>query len=117
MALGTRAPNERKLTNVCAGLPRDLNTRVPTKTFTRLRAVFCPKITTKTAPKHRTQERRSQAFNASNKRRPDKGVRWRPKAGTNLIALLAGGNEKDQSLANSLTACSAALAPPYADAL
>ena len=29
-------------------------------------------------------------LNASNKRRPDKGVRWRPKAGTNLIALLGG---------------------------
>jgi hypothetical protein len=27
-------------------------------------------------------------YNASNKRRPEKGVRWRPKAGTHLIALL-----------------------------
>jgi len=59
----------------------------------------------------------SLKINASNKRRPDKGVRWRPTAGTNLIALLAGGNEKDQSLADKLTACSAALATPYADAL
>ena len=31
---------------------------------------------------------REQSPNASNKRRPDKGVRWRPQAGTNLIDLL-----------------------------
>lgn len=29
-----------------------------------------------------------ETHNASNKRRPDRGVRWRPQAGTNLIALL-----------------------------
>src|SRR5690606_7873036 len=28
--------------------------------------------------------------NANNKRRPDRGVRWRPQAGTNLIDLLSG---------------------------
>ena len=64
MALGTRALNGRKLIDVYAGLPRDLNTRLPIKTFAKLRAVFCPKVTTNTAPQHRTQERRSQAFNA-----------------------------------------------------
>ena len=78
MALGTRALNERELTNVYAGLPRDRNTELATKTVTELRAVFCPQASTETAPKHETQERRSQAFNASNKRRPEKGVRWRP---------------------------------------
>src|SRR5690554_2639810 len=37
-------------------------------------------------------------YNASNKRRPDKGVRWRRKAGTNLIALLSGWTFTTQSI-------------------
>ena len=41
------------------------------------------------AAKHQTQNRRSQAFNAKNKRRPDRGVRWTAaRPGTNLIDLL-----------------------------
>jgi hypothetical protein len=88
MALGTRTPNERNLTDVYAGLPRDLGTELTANTVAKLRAIFGLQATTETAPKHQNQERRSQAFNASNKRRPDRDVRWRPQAGTNLIALL-----------------------------
>jgi hypothetical protein len=95
MALGTRALNERELTNVYAGLPRDRNTELATKTVTELRAVFCPQASTETAPKHETQERRSQAFNASingdlyvAKRRKGRPVEAH-RAGTNLMRLLA----------------------------
>jgi hypothetical protein len=78
---------------------------------------LCSQPDAKAFAQYQPKTHKGLAINASNKRRPDKGVRWRPKAGTNLIALLAGGNEKDQSLADKLTACSAALAPTYADAL
>ena len=64
MAPGTRTPNERALNDVYAGLPRDLDTEFNYNTVAKLAAVFRPKITTKTAPKHRTQKRRSKAFNA-----------------------------------------------------
>jgi hypothetical protein len=47
------------------------------------------------------------------KSRPVEGRR----PGTHLMHWLAGGNDEDQSLANNSTACSAALAPTYADAL
>jgi hypothetical protein len=43
MALGTRAPNERKLTDVYAGLPRDLSTALAAKTVAKHAAVFCLK--------------------------------------------------------------------------
>ena len=56
MAPGTRTPNGRKLTNECAGLPRDLSTELPAKTIARPAAVFCPKTAAKprpnTAPKN-----------------------------------------------------------------
>jgi hypothetical protein len=64
MAPGTRTPNGRKLTNECAGLPRDLSTELPAKTIARLRAVFCLPATTEIAAKHQAKEHRSQAFNA-----------------------------------------------------
>ena len=64
MAPGTRTPNGRKLTNECAGLPRDLSTELPAKTIARLRAVFCLPATAEIAAKHQTQEHWSQAFNA-----------------------------------------------------
>src|SRR5690554_2961679 len=41
----------------------------------------------------------SMQFNAENKRRPDRAVRWRPKAGTNLIDLLSGWTFTTQSIA------------------
>ena len=63
MALGTRAPNEPKQTDVYAELPRDLDTELTAKTVAKLRAVFGLQATTETAPKHQNQERRSQAFN------------------------------------------------------
>jgi hypothetical protein len=50
MALGTRAPNEPKQTDVYAELPRDLNTRLATKTVAGLKAVFCSMITAKPDP-------------------------------------------------------------------
>jgi len=50
MALGTRTPNEPKPTDFYAGLPRDLNSELATKTAARLAAVFCPKTTAKTRP-------------------------------------------------------------------
>jgi hypothetical protein len=43
MALGNRALNERKLTDVYAGLPRNLNTELAAKTVAKLAAVFCLK--------------------------------------------------------------------------
>ena len=88
MAPGTRTPNGRKLHDEYAGLPRDLNTRLAAKIVTRLKAVFSLRTATEARAKHQTNEHRSKAFNASHKRRPVKGVRWRPKAGTNLMALL-----------------------------
>jgi hypothetical protein len=50
MALGTRAPNERKLNDVYAGWPRDPNTELAAKTAAKPRAVFCPKTTAKLRP-------------------------------------------------------------------
>ena len=50
MAPGTRTPNGRKLTNECAGLPRDLNTERAAKTAARPAAVFCPITTAKPRP-------------------------------------------------------------------
>jgi hypothetical protein len=50
MALGTRTPNERNLSDVYAGLPRDLNAELATKTAAKLAAVFCPKTTAKPRP-------------------------------------------------------------------
>mgnify|MGYP005872271731 CR=1 FL=1 len=88
MAPGTRALNERKLTEVYAGLPRDLNTTLLAKTVAGLRAVFCPKVTTKTKPKHRTQERRSQAFNALHKQRPTRASGGGPSARNEFDALV-----------------------------
>src|SRR5690554_2138995 len=38
------------------------------------------------------------SYNAENKRRPDRAVRWRPKAGTNLIDLLSGWTFTTQSI-------------------
>jgi hypothetical protein len=38
------------------------------------------------------------AHNASHKRRPDRGVRWRPKAGANLMALLERTLQKPKIL-------------------
>ena len=64
MAPGTRTPNGRKLTNECAGLPRDLSTELPAKTIARLKAVFCLPAPTEIAAKHQAKEHRSQAFNA-----------------------------------------------------
>jgi len=43
MAPGTRASNERKLTDVDGGLPRDLDTELATKTAAKLAAMFCLK--------------------------------------------------------------------------
>jgi len=40
MAPGTRTPNERLNSESCAGLPRDLNARLPAKSDTRLKVVF-----------------------------------------------------------------------------
>jgi len=40
MAPGTRTPNGRKLTNECAGLPRDLSTGIATKTVAEPGAVY-----------------------------------------------------------------------------
>ena len=53
MAPGTRKPNWRKLPYIYAGLPRNLNTELPSKTHDRLAAVFCPKPTAK--PRSNTQ--------------------------------------------------------------
>ena len=64
MAPGTRTPNGRKLTNECAGLPRDLNSRLAANTLARLKAVFCLPAPTEIAAKHQAKEHRSQAFNA-----------------------------------------------------
>ena len=64
MAPGTRTPNGRKLTNECAGLPRDPNTELAAKTVAKPRAVFCLPATAEIAAKHQTQEHWSQAFNA-----------------------------------------------------
>lgn len=50
MALGTRTLNVRKLTDVCAGLHRDLNTKLAATTDTKPRAVFCLKTTAKPRP-------------------------------------------------------------------
>ena len=64
MAPGARTPDGRKLHDEYAGLPSDLNTRLAAKTVARLKAVFRLQATTKTAPKHQTNEHRSKAFNA-----------------------------------------------------
>jgi hypothetical protein len=58
MALGTRAPNERNLTDVYAGLPRNLNTELADKTAARSKAVFCLKQLPNRAqtPNQRTPE-------------------------------------------------------------
>jgi len=56
MAPGTRTPNARKLADVCAGLPRDQNTKLPAKAVAGLRAVFCLPATTQTAPKQPDQK-------------------------------------------------------------
>jgi len=95
---GTRTPNSRKVTGICAGLPRDLNSRLAANTLARLKAVFCLPAPTEIAAKHQAKEHRSKAFNAENKRRPDRAVRWRPKAGTNLIDLLSGWTFTTQSI-------------------
>ena len=65
MAPGTRTPNGRKLTNECAGLPRDLNSRLAANILARLKAVFCLPAPTEIAAKHQAKEHRSQAFNAA----------------------------------------------------
>ena len=56
--------------DVCAGLPRDLNAKLPAKTAARLRAVFCLLATTEAELKHQTKERRSKAFNAAHNGAP-----------------------------------------------
>ena len=64
MAPGTRTPNERKLTNECAGLPRDLNTERAAKTLAEPGGCLLARPNTGTDTKHRAQEHDSQAFNA-----------------------------------------------------
>ncbi|WP_156182713.1 hypothetical protein [Marinobacter subterrani] len=44
-----------KLPDDYAGLPHDLNNKLPAKTGARLRAVFCLPATTETAPEHNTK--------------------------------------------------------------
>ncbi len=68
MAPGTRTPNVRKLPDDCAGLPRDLNTRLAAKTVARPKAVFCLLASPETAAKHQAKEHRSKAFNANSTR-------------------------------------------------
>jgi len=68
MAPGTGTPNARNLPDEYAGLPRNPDTKLPAKTFARLRAVFCLLATTKIAPKHQIKEHRSKAFNARHHR-------------------------------------------------
>ena len=70
MAPGTRTPNERKLTNECAGLPRDLNTERAAKTLAEPGGCLLARPNTGTDTKHQTQEHWSQAFNASRNRLP-----------------------------------------------
>jgi hypothetical protein len=65
MAPGTRTPNGRTVPDKLAGWPRDLNTRLAAKTVARMGAVFSLQATTKTSPKHQTNEHRSKAFNAA----------------------------------------------------
>jgi len=122
MAPGTRTPNARKISDDCAGLPRDLDTNLPGKAVARLRAVFCLPATCQTAAKYQTKEHRSKAFNAcinggfyAAKRRKSRPVEAH-RAGTNLMHWLAGGFDEAQSLVTNMTACSAALAPASADA-
>jgi len=55
MALGTRTLYVWKLPDDYAGLPHDLNNKLPAKTGARLRAVFCLPATTETAPEHNTK--------------------------------------------------------------
>jgi hypothetical protein len=50
MAPGTRTLNGPTLTDVYAGLPRNLNTELADKTAARPKAVFCPKTTAKLRP-------------------------------------------------------------------
>ena len=58
MAPGTRAPNARNMLAECAGLPRDLNTGIATKTVAEPEAVYLrsrtPEPTPNTAPKNTT---------------------------------------------------------------
>ena len=93
MAPGTRTPNGRKLTNECAGLPRDLRTELPAKTIARLRAVFCLPATAEIAAKHQTQEHWSQAFNAkvTGTVAPAEGTRTRQGYGVRLTVWLRAG--------------------------
>ena len=64
MAPGTRTPNGRKLTNECAGLPRDLNTGIAAKTLAEPGGCLLARPNTGTDTKHQTQKHWSQAFNA-----------------------------------------------------
>src|SRR5690554_6853278 len=64
IAPGTRPPNERKLPDDYAGLPRDLNSKLRAEAVAKLRAVFCLPATCQAAVKHQTKEHRSKAFNA-----------------------------------------------------
>ena len=59
---GTRTPNSRKVTGICAGLPRDLNSRLAANTLARLKAVFCLPAPTEIAAKHQAKEHRSKAY-------------------------------------------------------
>ena len=84
MAPGTRTPNGRKLTNECAGLPRDLSTGIATKTVAEPGAVYLrgqtPEPTPNTAPKNTTARPLTPAVTgAGAQRREPKAVRfWRP---------------------------------------
>jgi hypothetical protein len=85
MAPGTRTPNGRTVPDKLAGWPRDLNTRLAAKTVARMGAVFSLQATTKTSPKHQTNEHRSKAFNAEGNRRRSAAE------GTKSGTLLASG--------------------------
>src|SRR5690554_4438667 len=54
----TRPPNERKLPDDYAGLPRDLNSKLRAEAVAKLRAVFCLPAICQAAVKHQTKEHR-----------------------------------------------------------
>ena len=86
MALGNRALNERKLTDVYAGLPRNLNTELAAKTVARLKVVFSLQATPKARAKHQINEHRSKAFNT------EVTGAGAPAEGTKSATLLASGS-------------------------
>jgi len=95
MAPGTRTPNGRTVPDKLAGWPRDLNTRLAAKTVARMGAVFSLQATTKTSPKHQTNEHRSKAFNAEGNRRRSAAE------GTKSGTLLASGYAASTILSGS----------------